>query len=320
MLLTFTDHRLGEGEISALRMVLVRKGISLKKLGDNLGVTEGRASQIVKSLEKKGLITSSRKVMTKMIWVADSEFARSLADLLAVESSVPWEKLLSNSGLPFLLGTISDERAFLAGLNRSTIWRTKRNFLMHGISIKQSGENVERDERLYRFVLEYANHIGNEFILANIPDGSVILWKSVSECMFRIGYEHAGEVEAQSENSHLTAVSAFQDYGIPLISQDLYYFFSPAVTTITPEEIVLHTLLIDPNNRTNTAYALLFILKHFRGSSLNQLSKQSKKYGLELRVDEIAKYVRSSGRTQSGGLPNWNRIMELASLYGVDIE
>ncbi len=320
MLPTFTDHRLSEGEISALRMMLVPQGISLKKLGDSLGITEGRASQIVKSLEKKGFVTSSRKGMTKVIRLANSSFAQSLADLLSVESNVPWEKLLSNSGLPFLLGAISNERAFTAGLDRSTIWRTRRNFLMHGISIRHGRENVERNERLYRFALDYANHVGNEFILANIPDGSVILWKSVSECMFRIGYEHADEVEAQSENSHPTAVSVFQDYGIPLISHDLYCFFSPTVTSITPEEIVLHTLLIDPDNRTNTAYALLFILKHFRGRSLNQLAKESKKYGLELRVDEIVKYVGSSGRIRSGELPNWSRIMELADLYGVDVE
>ena len=319
MIPTLEDYMLREREISVVKIVSDQKEISVSEIGQRLGSTEGWASQIVKSLEKRGFVITSRKGMRKTVRISESNFAQSLSDLLTVESSVAWEKLLSNKGIPVILEDMTGERGFTSELNRSTVWRTKRNLLMHGITLKESDGKSASDARLFRFVDEYADHVGKRFIEKNIPSDAVILWRKRSECIFKINHGQAEALEAESQNIHLTALSAFPNYGIPFLTTETFYYFSPTKSKLTQTDVVLHTLLIDPNNRTNTSYAVLFVFKRYRNISLKHLIEGSRKYGLESRIEELVRYIRSSGRNHSSILPRWNYLKELAGLYGIDM-
>ena len=314
-----TEYALKDAEISIIRAISSKSDHSISEIGAITGMSEGWVSQLIKDLEKKGYVTTSRRGMKKIAIISESSFAKSLSSLLTVDSNVPWEKLLSNSGIPVLLDSITKRKDFTKGVNRTTVWRAKRNFLMHGIAPKHSEIQSSINARLSRFINEYADYIDRRFIEGNIPKGAVILWRKQDECLFKINNRYEQKSKLGIRDILPTAFSAFARYGIPLLTSDSYYYFSPSKHEITRSDVVLHTLLIDPGSRTNITYALLFILKEFSKEELEFLIGSSKEYRLQSTIREIDKFLKTPTGPNSKMMPVLSDLVEQAELYGIDV-
>ena len=146
------------------------------------------------------------------------------------------------------------------------------------------------------------------------------LWKSWFECIFKY---HLGEnriVLKDLNNAQPTAFTVFPNYGLQFLTNESFYYFSSSKKKLTKNDIVLHTLLVDPGNVTNVTYAILFILKTYKKSEMRQLEVDSFKYQLQEQVDLIIAYIRSSGKVRTAYLPKWDELNDLAREYRIEVQ
>ena len=114
-----------------------------------------------------------------------------------------------------------------------------------------------------------------------------------------------------------TALTVSPTYGIQFLTSDLYYYHEPNLTALAVEDIILHTLLIDPESQTYSTYALLLALKNGRNIDMNLLLEKSRKYKIVDIARNLVKYINSNGRIREWPLPDPKELQEQADLYGV---
>ena len=114
-----------------------------------------------------------------------------------------------------------------------------------------------------------------------------------------------------------TALTVLPTYGIQLLTHDLYYYHEPNLTELALEDVILHTLLIDPESQTYSTYALLLALKNKRIIDMNLLLEKSRKYKIVDLARNLVKYIESNGRIREWPLPDPNELQEQTDLYGV---
>jgi len=82
-------------------------------------------------------------------------------------------------------------------------------------------------------------------------------------------------------NFYKTATSLFPLYDLPLFSNFDIYFHSLTKKLIKPEDVILHTLLLEPDNVRYSLYALLVLKKMEKQIDKTYLFKEAKQFELE---------------------------------------
>ncbi|MHB2035204.1 MAG: helix-turn-helix domain-containing protein [Nitrososphaerales archaeon] len=300
---------LTKDEIAIARAVSDQRELSINQLAKKLDSSEGWASRVVKKLEDKGIVETKREGMRKVVAVAQANYAQSLAELVRSEPYVPWEKLLSYSNSLVLLANATGETDFEAGLSATTKWRALRNLSIHGLVPKSGGDVAPR---IRRFATEYADHISQKFGREILPREAIVLWRKGFSYLFKIR-----KPGVELRRFKRTAISVYSEYGIQLVTNDIYYYCSPERARLSLEEVILHTLLIDPERQTYETYALLLIFKEYRRIDFEALKKRSDRYNLRRRAEDIIRYIHTRGEEREWPLPKWHELEEQARMYRI---
>ena len=304
-------------EIAAARAISDHSGSSVQELAAILKTSESWVSQIVKNLETKGVVRTRKEGMKKSVDISMMNYALSLSDLFKIEPQVPWEKLISYSNMVALFLSATGEKSFEQGVSPVSLWRAERNLSMHGMITKGPQGTTLRNSRLKNFVNEYSNHVSRMHLLERLPKDAVVLWRSGYRGLFRIHNANGKETRKDLRNALPTALSAFPEYGIQFITPDSYYYLDPETKELTIEDIIIHTLLIEPDSQTYITYALLLIFKAMDLVDFDSLISKSCKYELEATIEGMVRYIRSHGEERNLYLPKWNELKEQADLYGI---
>jgi hypothetical protein len=317
------DYALTEDELAAIRTISDQRRLSVGELAKNLHASKGLASRVVKSLEDKGIFETKKEGIKKTAEISRANFAMYLSEMMRAEPYVPWEKVLSYSNMSVLLASITGERDFERGLSSSTKWRAVRNLSMHGLIPPANEASMSNaiNPRIGLFVREYANHIGRYIGQKLLPPNAVVMWQKGQSYLFKVGKNKPGQRgeggRIPTSQLHKTALSAYPSYGLKFITDEVYYYFEPGKRKLSLEEVVLHTLLIDPRSQTYMTYALLLIYKEKAQIDLKLLTELSSRYGLTLNVAGIVKYIESEGKIRAWPHPKWEELMEQARVYGI---
>ncbi|HKW04545.1 MAG TPA: hypothetical protein VJN71_04525 [Nitrososphaerales archaeon] len=259
--------------------------------------------------------------MSKSVEIVDRDHARLLAEMIRAEPYIPWEKVLSYSNMAVLLANATGEKDFQRGLSKVTKWRKLRNLAAHGL-LPKGGNKSGLNLKLIQFAEAYADFISAKFGRKVLPQKAIVIWEKGYSYFFRIGRRELEEekVKISGKNFIKTALSSFPQYGIQLITDDLYYYYEPAVKKLDLEDIILHTLLIGRGSQAYTTYALLLFFKKIKSISFQILKEKSKRYGLLESVVNIIQFVDSKGGIRPWPLPKWSELREQANNYGIDID
>jgi hypothetical protein len=306
---TFDKLTFTRSEVSAFREIS-KRSLSITELAADMGRSTALASHIVKSLQGKGLVETRKMGMRTVASVARSSHAQLLSDLLRSEPSVPWEELLSYSAMVLLLDKF--EGLNLRDVSRSTRWRAMRNLAAHGILSDAS--LVASNAGVRRFLDSYAEYVSRVFASQVLPPDAVVIWSGGYRYLFRV--ERRDELKGDFTR---TAVSALPSYGIQLVTKDEYYFYAKGVRSLTLEDALIHTLLIDQTSQTYATYALLAIFKNRGTVDFDSLVEKAEAYGIRRYAESIKGYVDSKGASRVSPLPRWADLREQASVYGVDL-
>jgi DNA-binding Lrp family transcriptional regulator len=315
-------YALTSDELSAVRAISEQRKLSIAELASKLDATEGWASRVAKRLEEKGIVEKRRHGMSKSVEIVDRAHAQLLAEMIRAEPYIPWEKVLSYSNMAVLLANATGERDFQRGLSEVTRWRNLRNLAAHGL-VPKGGNKSDLNLKLIHFAEAYADFISAKFGREVLPQKAIMIWQKGYSYFFKVGrreLKKEEEVKILGKNFIKTALSSFPQYGIQFITDDLYYYYEPAVKKLDLEDIILHTLLIDRGSQTYTIYALLLFFKKIKSINFQILKEKSKRYDLLESVENIIHFVDSKGAIRPWPLPKWSELREQANIYGIDID
>ena len=308
-----------KGEISAGRFISNRKNLSIHDLSISMSKSESTTSHIVKGLEAKGIVETRRTGMKKIVNISDRNHAFTFSEIFKSEQYIPWENILSNSNIAVLLRDVTGESSFEDGVSSISKWRAVRNLSMYGMYINQTNGHSARNRNLSTFLREYSDFVSMKHLTEKLPADAAIIWRSGYNCLFKIRDRSVNESKELPDGSIITALTAAPNYGIQYITRDSYYFYEPGLDKLSLEDVILHTLLIDPESQTFNTYAILLMLKNKNEINLKLFLEKSQKYDLKESAKNLISYIKSEGKIRKWPLPDPKDLREQADLYGVRI-
>jgi DNA-binding MarR family transcriptional regulator len=280
---------------------------SITELAERIDKSPPVVTESVNRLISKGFVDEEKGLNRRIIRLSERKHAQLLRELLLKYPHVPWQDLLSFSGIvPLLrleLGTIS------MPISRSTEWRALRNLMSHGIiSMKDKSLEINpKFEKAGEAIKEFQNYY-NLKLAREASDQAVIVWSKGQDFIVRISDDDV----IKDERFKPTATTKMPEYGISLVSNVKFYYYSPRVKSITPEDTVLHTLLTD--GVTNTTYALILMAK--KAINHKSLLDRAEEYGLRPQVEAMLDFLARKETSPSVNLPTWSEFAEKARDYG----
>jgi biotin operon repressor len=305
---TFAPYEFSRTELEILRD-LTRSSASISELANHIGKSQPTATAAVENLQAKGFVATERAGMRKVVGLSQAKHAQLLKELFLAHPHLPWESILASSQI---LPLLKLEGVTPESVSRTTEWRAMRNLMAHGIIINGAeGQTVNpRFHKISEFITEFVN-FANSKLAAQVSESAAIVWASGSQFMIRV----AAGTAITDKRFKPTATTALATYGIALISDVEYYFFSPLGKALRPEDIVLHTILID--GVTNITYALILMAKV--KTDPDYLLTAAEKLGLRIQVDGMLRFQTSHEPQTNTVLPKWDEFAERAGDYGVRI-
>lgn len=304
-----------KAEILILRQ-LAQGSHTLSEIKEELSMKPSLLSYNLEKLLKKGLIASTKQGKRKNIYFSELKHASLLRDLLLTYDHVDWQNIITDGTIKILLETLTNENN-LAKFPKTTLWRNLKNLKAHGIIIpKEKGYYINpRFSILSDFLKEYQQFFINNCV-KTLSENAVILWQSDMEFLIRA----PKNANIPSMDLHKTATAIFHKFDILLSSEYDIYFYSKNKDTIKPEDAILHTLLIEPNNTRYTTYALLLLEKI--GPKLDQayLLKEAERIHLKNLVISMLQFLKTRTQPKEQALPTWNEFSEKAKDYGIVIK
>jgi len=297
---------------------LAKGSSTVSKLAKKIGKSQPLVTLLWRKLQEKGLATATRKGMTKTIQLSDIKHSILLRDLLVRRPDVPWEKLLADSNLPILIASLEEvslqEIREKTQVSEITLWRRLRNLMAHGLVTEADGiyRVSPRWQTLSDFLLEYSAYALSQ-IAKEASAQAVILWHSGFEFLMRTP---AG-TEIEETHFHPTATSKLHEYGIPLLSDYEYYFYSRGKSRLSVEDVSLHTLLAERGSLRYIMYSLLLMKKCRKELDIQYLLGESEKLALRNQVEGMLRFLDKGEIMPGVTLPSNEEFSERAKEYGV---
>jgi hypothetical protein len=307
------EYTFSESEIRILRE-LTKGERSLSDIEKSLSIKPPLLSYNMKKLLRKGIIKKTAKGFRKHVQFSDSKHAALLRDLLIVYDYVDWQNILTGKAIEILFQALKDSRKEFNGIPRATLWRHLRNLKAHGIlQLAKDGYSINpRFSTLTDFLNEYQRFIMNT-LTRTISENAVVLWQRDLEFLVRAP-KNTGPAP---KNFLTTATCQFTNMGIPIFSEFDIYFYSKKKKNIQTEDIILHTLLIEPNNVRYVIYSLLLLKKNKEKIDTRYLQEEAKKYGLSRQIDGMLQFLETHIPQKDLALPTWKEFEAKARDYKV---
>lgn len=150
------------------------------------------------------------------------------------------------------------EASEITGLGRSTVSAAISGLAKYGIVIKVNSKFLlsSRHTLFENFVDNYFKYKANMNLRA-ISQNGMLIWQRGPEFLFKAENLNTDLGSDLKNQIHPTAISVFPKYGLDVITDMNYYFFSKR--SLSEEEFFIHTILIDPYSPIYNSYALALV-------------------------------------------------------------
>ncbi len=239
---------LNENEIGILKL-LVGGDNNISTISGNLDISTSWTSECVSHLRKMGLVEQSRTGITLKVILSNNILGESLRKLIVENKQLNLKRTLGDSSLlilPYLLskGNTMRDIARWSSISYRTVLNYIGRWSRMGVAYRQRGgycimNPLMRDlkEFVIHFIQFHNRDIGKE-----ITGKGVILWQQWEEFLF------SNDKTIDKENVFLAGPSELEDLGLDLVVNREYMMYSKRIDSITPEEAIVQTILIDPVN------------------------------------------------------------------------
>jgi hypothetical protein len=304
-----SEYSFNKAELQILKEI-ARGNYELSSIQTKLSIKPSLLTYTLKKLQNKSIVKFTHIGTKKQAYFSEIKHATLLRDLLSIYDYVDWENVLNGKSIEILFQTLSASKESL-NVPRNTRWRHMKNFKSRGI-VTQEGKINPQFRGLSEFLKEYQSFFAKK-IARTLSDNALILWQQDMEFLVRTPQN----TRQAAENFHKTATAKFSEYGLPLFSEFDIYFYSTNKKTIRPEDVILHTLLIELNNVRYTTYALLLLRKVKKQIDLTYLQKEAERLGLKNKIAAMLQFLETHISPEGQSLPSWQEFVIKAEDYGV---
>ncbi len=315
MQVPYTNYAFSKSQIRILRE-LSKGRLSLPQIEKSLSIKPSLLSQNLKKLQKKGLIQTSAEGNRKYAQFSETKHASLLRDLFISYDYMNWENILMGKTIEILFHALAPKDENLSGFSKATLWRYLKILQERG-TITQTEKRYQINPNfsiLIDFLKEYQRYFSGQLSKA-LSENSVILWQENMEFLVRA----PKNARVPSKDFHKTATSIFPQFDLSLFSEYNIYLYSTNKKTIKPEDAILHTLLIEPDNVRYTTYALLLLKRIEKQIDKNYLLQEAERFGLKNRILGMFQFLETHTR-KDRSLPTWNEFLPKAEEYGLLVE
>lgn len=278
------------------------------KIAKKLDLSSGTVSKIVGKMIDNGLAIKKRQGMKVIVETAQTSHAQKLEVITKNFKRLPLENILSYANLK-LIAIIEyplnkKEISQLLHVSRQWTYKTIKNLSRYGIILKkQDGYYLNSAHQpLFKFAKEYYNYKNHQKV-KTISEDAQIIWQHGSEFLFKTKNVLTDHAEA--------AVTAFSTYNLPLLGDIKYYYHTKRQLQVT--DIILHTILINPQSKTYNAYACLLYEK----TKPKDIIKKARMYNLSEHIQTLILFIEKQ-ESEKKFLPTWDEYKSLARQYGVN--
>jgi len=276
-------------------------------LSKKLDISPAAASKITDKLINNGLATKQRNGKTVLIEKQKTTLAKKLEETIRLFPRLPLQDILTHSHLT-VIATLTyplktEELRSILGVTRQWIHKTITHLSTYGIILKDNqGYHINPTHRPLLEFATYYSEFQNYKTLSNITDDAILLWQHGNEFLFK--------TKKETQEIPMTAVTIYSNYNLPMISEMKYYYYSQRNLNVS--DTIIHTILIDPNNKTYNSYALLLYEK----TKPEDLLQKTRLYNLTQHVHSLLNYLKDH-TTIEPFLPTWNAYQALKKQYKV---
>lgn len=276
-------------------------------IAKKLNLSSGTISKITKKMIKNGLGKKNRQGMKIIVEIAQTSHAQKLESIIKTFNRLPLENILSYSNLKLIAmlehPLNKKEISQILNISRQWTYKTIKDLSRYGIILKkQDGYCLNSTHQpLFEFAKEYYNY-KNHQTLKTISEDAQIIWQHGDEFLFKTKKELTKPPE--------TAVTVFSKYDLPLLGDTKYYYNTERKLQIT--DIILHTILINPQSKTYNSYACILYEK----TKPRDIIKKARIYNLTDHIQTLISFIEKQ-ESEKKFLPKWDEYNSLAEQYGV---
>ncbi|MEX0567662.1 MAG: DUF6036 family nucleotidyltransferase [Candidatus Njordarchaeota archaeon] len=283
--------------IKVLVLVSKRRKIRTREICRILGLSYVAVLNILKSLDRMGLVKLGRGFV---------EAPRFLADLIVqIDSRYPLEEILRGS-TPLILSRLFDPRrvkdvSMELGITEKYVRNVLNSLSMRGVVEKIDDRYVlVMDPQLRVLIMQIVR------VLEGVePEAHVI---------YRDNYYIIKEIpRGFKANGVPTAFSVYDKYGIPIEPNRDVYLYPPK--KISVEEVIVHSLLAAKTKQEYTLVSLLYA-KYCYKIDHSKLMFYAQWFKQEEKLFQLERYIW--GSEEPLFLP-WSELEDLARLYNIDL-
>lgn len=276
-------------------------------IAKKLNLSSGTVSKITTKMIENGLAKKNRQGMKIIVETAQTSHSQKLEVIIKTFNRLPLEDILSYSKLD-LIAIVEcplnkTEISQMLNVSRQWTYKTIKDLSRYGIILKKpTGYYINPTHQLlFEFAEAYYKY-KNHQKLKTISEDAQIIWQQGAEFLFRS--------KKELTKHQKTAVTAFSKYNLPLLGDIKYYYNTERKLQAT--DIILHTILINPQSKTYNAYACLLYQK----AKPIDIIKKARIYNLTEHIQTLISFIEKQ-KFEKKFLPTWNEYKSLAKQYGV---
>lgn len=274
-------HALTKNEIRAFKLL----PSMVSEISEKLNISIAGASKTVSRMVENGLAYKKREGKKIVIQRGETIHAKKLGEAIIKFPRIPVEDVLSHSNLAIIVFlrsplSVSDLGALL-GTTRQ--WASKSVRFLAGFGILLKTEHGYIRNPIHASISEFADaycSFVNHKVAPRMASDAIIIWEMGFEFMF---------ITRKDLDLQRTATAAFPDYGLPMLGDIKYYYYSKR--KIDAADVLMHTILVSPESAMQNMYACLFYEKtHPAG-----LEKKARLHSLASNIEKLVRFVKSGG-------------------------
>lgn len=276
--------KLNKTEMKILMSVL-KGSRTISQLSDALGKDTSWISRNVKHLQELGFVIVKREGKSVFVSIGKNPLGDSFTTLISEESMLNIERILTGSGLkilPLLLnpGNTANEIVQRSSLSLRTVKGLLSLWRKMGVLTLEKGIYVinERHKPLINFVKYYSYNSLIKHLKESYPDATIV-WHWRDEFIFAI--EHP----IHDKRFISAATTRLYELNYDIVVGKEYYFHNPIVKTLSEEEALIQSYLLNPGNPR-----IPRLIK--RAMNKGEIEKETllefaRKYGLKRKTEEV---------------------------------
>ncbi len=276
--------KLNKTEMEILISIL-KDSKTISQLADALGKDSSWISRNVNHLQELGLVIEKRKGKSVFVSIVKNPLGDSFTTLISEEPMLNIERILTGSGLrilPLLLnpGNNANEIALRSSLSLRTVKGLLSLWRKMGVVTLKKGVYVinDRHKPLINFVKYFSYNTLIRYLKDSYPDATIV-WHWRDEFIF------AMEHPIHDERFISAATTRLYELNYDIVANKEYYFHNPMVKSLSEEEALIQSFLLNPGNPRIPR----LINKAMRKGRIEKetLLEFARKYGLKKITEEV---------------------------------